>query len=95
MGLHFFTANGKETTEGASDSVVQYDEATATRLGLKFKASNDPAPEPFDRAAAMKVASLDGSEKPEKVEVPVVEAPEPVEVATVSEAAKPTRKRSK
>lgn len=62
--IHYFTAKGAETSEGAVDSVVQYTEADATARGLKFKASPANADEP-DRAEFMRLASLDGSEKPE------------------------------
>lgn len=59
--LHFFTATGKETSEGSTDSVVQYTEADATERGLKFKASDYKPAEPISMDDRMKVAAEDGS----------------------------------
>lgn len=79
--LHFFTADGKETTEGALDSVVQYTEADATARGLKFKPSDYKAPEPIPMDELMALAALDGSEP-----APAVE---PVKVPAEPEKAEP------
>lgn len=91
--LHFFDAEGNEVDEGSATSVVQYDEATAERMGLKFKAAKDePAPDPAKVAAEnRRLADLDDTVPERAVKAKAV-ADEPAEEPAPAEGSAPKAK---